>query len=136
MIKFSIILFTYNRPQLVVETIGSLLNQTYKNFEVFLFDNGSLDSIEKIVLPLIDERFYFSRFESNIVGCDIAEEVLNKATGDFFCVLADDDAFLPNTLEKINEAILRNESVDVIGTGILEFNRIKRHHLKAIKMFI
>jgi len=45
----SIIIPTYNRAKLIKESIKSVLNQTYQNFELLIMDDGSSDNNQKII---------------------------------------------------------------------------------------
>ena len=47
--KVSVIIPTYNREKSIVKSIESVLNQTYKNIEVIVIDDASIDKTEKVI---------------------------------------------------------------------------------------
>ena len=63
--KISVIIPTYNRGHLILNSIGSVLNQTYKNIEVLLIDDGSSDDTENIINNLEDKRIRYIKLNKN-----------------------------------------------------------------------
>lgn len=57
--KFSIVTITHNRAHLIDKTIGSVLNQTYPNFEHIIIDDGSTDGTEEIIESSNDDRIKY-----------------------------------------------------------------------------
>ena len=94
--KFSIIIPNYNKEDYVEETLNSIFNQTYKNYEVIVIDDASSDnSIEKI------KKFDVRLFQTNRKLAGGARTVgLDNATGDYILFLDSDDYFTtPTVLE-------------------------------------
>ena len=56
MIKISVIVTTYNRPKLLKETLDSILNQTYVDFELIVVDNNSNYDFFKLIESFNDNR--------------------------------------------------------------------------------
>ena len=100
--KFSIIIPNYNKGQYIEDTLNSIFNQTYKNFEVILIDDGSTDnSLE--VIKNFDVRLFHTKRKmaggARNVGID-------NATGDYLLFLDSDDYFTsPTVLEELNNLI-------------------------------
>ena len=59
--KVSIILATYNRAGLIMQTIESILRQTFSNWELIIVDDGSDDNTEEIIMQLKDVRIQFHK---------------------------------------------------------------------------
>ena len=78
----------YNHEKYVVESIRSILNQTYQNIELIVINDGSKDRSHQMILPLVEEcRQRFVRFEyinrENIGLTATLNQALAWATGDY-----------------------------------------------------
>lgn len=125
MVRFSIFLPTYNRYELVVKTLNSLVAQTYANFEVLFYDNGSHQSVKEIVDTYQDNRIIYTRYEENQNINDIAEDSLNRMTGTHFLFLADDDALVPGALA-IVAYVVDKHGIEILQTGFTLFSHVHR----------
>lgn len=97
----SVIMPVFNQEKFLVETIESVLSQSYDDFEFLILDDGSTDGSSKIIRKFlkIDKRID-AFFEPNKGKCLATNELAIKATGEF-CVFMDaDDIMMPNRLEK------------------------------------
>ncbi len=111
--KVSIIIPFYNRVELVKRSLKSALNQTYKNIEILLVNDGSKDDIgpiKKMVsehknVKLIDVKPNKGAANARNVG-------IKEATGDYIAFLDSDDEFLPEKVEKqLFRMVLENADV-------------------------
>ena len=98
----SIITPSYNSEQFITETIQSVQNQTYQNWEMIIIDDCSTDqtanSIESFANK--DSRIHLFQLKKNS-GAGIARELaLSKANGDYISFLDADDLWKPSKLEK------------------------------------
>lgn len=93
--KFSIVMLMYKQSQEVIErAIYSIINQTYSNWELIIFDNGcEKDSILKEIYDLMekDNRIIYFKSEMNVGWPKGISLCLEKATGDIFGFIVDDD---------------------------------------------
>ncbi len=109
----SIIIPAYNRAQLVVETLVSILDQTYKNWECIVVDDGSLDHSLKVIkeYTLRDSRIkIFERPGSLIKGANSCRNFgFQKSLGDYIIWFDSDDLMTPDHIEKKVEAIEKQE---------------------------
>jgi glycosyltransferase involved in cell wall biosynthesis len=112
----SIIIPTFNRADLIGETLDSVLAQTYSNWECIIVDDGSTDnSIEVIQKYLIsDARFiYFSRPEYKKKGPSSCRNFgLEKSNGEYIIFLDSDDLLADFCLENRIEFALANQDFD------------------------
>jgi glycosyltransferase involved in cell wall biosynthesis len=114
----SCIIPTYNRAHIVGRAIRSVLNQTYKNIEVIVVDDGSQDNTQEAVLSIKDERVRYIRLHRNF-GVAFARNIgIANARGEFVAFLDSDDYFLPEKIEKQVELMLKDESIGVCYTEV------------------
>lgn len=107
MIDVSVIIPTYNRQNFIIESALSVINQTYKNFELIVVDDGSTDETEKKVTRLIkfykDYRIIYKKFDENRGPAFARNRGAEIAKGEYIAFLDSDDLWLKNKLkEQIN----------------------------------
>src|SRR5262245_55318681 len=96
----SIILPTYNRAGLIMETIESIYKQTYHNWELIIVDDGSTDNTEELVTSLNDPRIRFIKAGRIGIGGKIKNTGIRNANGDLLAFIDSDDLWAENKLEK------------------------------------
>ena len=108
----SVIIAAYNRAGFIEKAIQSVLDQTYKDFEIIIIDDGSSDNSEEIIKKIKDGRIHYHKLPEN-VGAGAARNIgVMKAAGDFITFLDSDDYYYDNTvLEKIDEASKKSDVI-------------------------
>jgi glycosyltransferase involved in cell wall biosynthesis len=109
----SIGLPTYNRPEGLEKTIQYLLNQDYKNIDIFISDNCSTDNRVKIIVQKysnIDSRVKYFIQNKNIEIEPNFNFVFHNAKGKYFMWLADDDLFEKNYINECVDFLENNEN--------------------------
>ena len=96
----SIILPTFNRADLVLESIHSVLGQTYKNFELIVIDDGSVDNTRELLSPLVEEGLLTYAYQENLGLPAARNHGIRLANGSLISFLDSDDLYLPEKLEK------------------------------------
>jgi glycosyltransferase involved in cell wall biosynthesis len=107
----SVIIPTYNRPKYLKEAIASAANQTYRNIEIIVSDDGSPDNPQKLVESFQDPRIRFRRNPKNL---GIALNVINafqEARGKYVASLNDDDIWNEDLLEKLVPPLEENSNL-------------------------
>jgi glycosyltransferase involved in cell wall biosynthesis len=94
----SVIIPTYNRADLVRRAIGSVLAQSYANFEVIVIDNASSDKTAEVVDSIVDARLKFIRHDVNKGPAASRNTGLRNSRGDYITFLDSDDEWLPQKL--------------------------------------
>jgi glycosyltransferase involved in cell wall biosynthesis len=118
--RFSVIIPTFRRAQLLGDAIGAALAQTHTNREILVVDDGSPDDTRSVASTFGEAVRYF-RQENK--GKSAALNLgISASTGDAIIVLDDDDLFPPWTLAKHAEALERNAAAD------FSFGRFARFH--------
>jgi glycosyltransferase involved in cell wall biosynthesis len=98
--RVSVIIPTYNHAHYIGRAINSVLNQTYRDFELIVVDDASTDQTQRILEQMNDKRIKIIRHENN-KGAPAARNTGIKASeGEFIGFLDDDDEWLPKKLEK------------------------------------
>ena len=95
--KVSIIIPAYNHEKYVGETIQSVLDQTFNDFELIIINDGSTDNTEAEILKFKDDRIQYT-FQSNRGLSATLNRGIELARGEFFNFLPSDDMFLPEKL--------------------------------------
>ncbi|MEI0557263.1 glycosyltransferase family 2 protein [Brachyspira intermedia] len=121
----SVLIPTYNRKELLKKAINSVLNQTYKNVEIYVSDNASTDGTFEFMQELSknDKRIIYSRREKNMGGLYNGCEAYNHLKGKYGIVLCDDDYFLSNTFfENAVKVMEENENIVIVRGVVKCFN--------------
>ena len=116
--KISVILPVYNSEEYVSESITSILNQTYKNFELIIIDDGSTDNSKVICKNFSkkDNRIIF--LDNNHIGLTRSlNKALEIARGHYIARQDADDVSLPNRFEKQIKWFLKDKKRVLCGTN-------------------
>lgn len=116
--KISVIMLTYNREELLTRAIESILNQTFKDFEFIIVDNGSTDRSGAIAdeYALKDSRIKIIHREQGNIGSG-RNAGLDAATGEYVAFIDDDDYAESDFLEFLyNLAKKHNADIAVCGS--------------------
>jgi glycosyltransferase involved in cell wall biosynthesis len=114
--KVSIIIPTYNRANFIGETIQSILNQTFQDFEIIVVDDGSTDNTKKIIDGFIKQSEKIKYLYQNHCGRpSIPRNYGFKiSTGKYLAFLDSDDLWLPKKLEKQINVLEKNINVGFV----------------------
>lgn len=113
--KVSIVIPVYNGSNYLKQAIDSAINQTYKNIEIIVVNDGSNDdeATEKIALSYGDKIKYYKKVNGGVASA--LNLALKNMTGKYFSWLSHDDLYYANKIEKqinfINEKGLENKNV-------------------------
>lgn len=121
----SIIVTSYNYEQLIKQTLDSLEQQTYKNFEIIVVDDGSKDNSIEVIKEYIkayDNIKLFTHEGGKNKGLVASMQLgIKNAKGDYIAFCESDDYWAPNYLEKKVELINRYKDVAIISNDIQLF---------------
>ena len=98
----SIITPTFNSSQYIEETLASIENQTYEDWEAIIIDDNSADDTVKVVSKFIagKKRFSLIKLNSNVGAASVRNKAINKASGRYIAFLDSDDVWEKTKLEK------------------------------------
>jgi len=120
--EISIVMNCHNGERFLVEAIKSVLNQTYKKWELIFWNNSSKDNSEKIFKSFKDKRlryFYTPKKVSLYVSRNAA---VKKARGNFIAFLDVDDIWLPNKL-KLQLKKFKDTKVGLVYGKFIKYNK-------------
>jgi glycosyltransferase involved in cell wall biosynthesis len=117
----SVIMNCHNGETYLKESINSLINQTYKNWELIFWDNFSSDSSKEVLTQFSDKRikyYYAKNFTTLYEARNLA---IKKTSGEFISFLDTDDWWDPKRLEKQIELFFKDKNLDIVYTNFYFF---------------
>jgi glycosyltransferase involved in cell wall biosynthesis len=110
--RVSVIIPTFNRADLIVDTVESVLEQTWPNVEVVVVDDGSTDDTRMVLGPYLDRVHYLHQANSGRSSARNAG--VAASSGEYLVFLDSDDLLLPNGLELQALFLDLNPSIDIV----------------------
>lgn len=115
---FYIMVQTFNRPELVIRSIKSLVEQSYSNYKVILFNDGSTNDYTELE-KLIDGNSKIEYIKSSNVGINKSGNIIlelflqysNGNNNDYFFILNDDDYLVEDSLKIMADEIAKKSSI-------------------------
>lgn len=120
--KISVLITVYNGEKYLAETLDSVLNQTFKNFELILVNDGSTDNTEGIIKEYLkkDNRVVYLKLNENR-GYENLHNVINKglaiAKGKYIARLDADDICYPKRLEVQYGYLEKHPKIFILGSS-------------------
>lgn len=117
-IFFSIVIAAYNAEKYILDTLVSVNNQTFDNYEVIIIDDASTDLTVCLVEEYIKNNVKFSLYcnEKNLGVARSRNIGFDKAKGEYIALLDADDLWLPRKLEKQHQ-LVQTMDVDITYTS-------------------
>jgi glycosyltransferase involved in cell wall biosynthesis len=112
----SIVLPTYNGNRYLEESIKSCLDQTYRNFELIIVDDGSAPETDptKIVEKFVDDRIRYIKHDYNQGIAKALNTGFNNATGQYLTWTSDDNHYESNAIEEMVKFLDNNPDIDFV----------------------
>ncbi len=114
----SIILPAYNAEKTISTIIRSTINQTYKNYEIIIVDDGSQDQTAQIIESFGDSRIILIKNKINMKLARSLNVAIEAARGDYIARCDADDINMPDRLELLINFLESNPDVDVVGSDL------------------
>lgn len=130
MIKVSIIVPIYNTKKSLKKCIDSLINQTEKNIEIILINDGSTEDIDEIINLYDDKRIKYFKRTNHGIGCT-RNYGINISNGEYLMFIDSDDYILSDCVSKMYEKAIKS-NCDLVISDYLE----ERDGKTLIKSFI
>lgn len=133
--KVSVCIPVYNGASTILETIRSILKQTFADFELVVIDNASTDNTLEVIKMVKDERIKIYRNEKNI-GCGgNLEECKKRATGDILFYISADDVADINAIRKVYDAFKISEDIGIVTRPYYWFDEGVSKPVRATRQF-
>ncbi|NJL52681.1 MAG: glycosyltransferase family 2 protein, partial [Hydrococcus sp. SU_1_0] len=108
----SVIIPTYNRADLILRAIASVVAQSYANLEIIVVDDASSEDIPEAIAQIDDPRLKYIRHDTNLGGSVARNTGIKHAQGQFVAFLDSDDVWLPDKLQSQLAGITNLKEVD------------------------
>lgn len=110
-LKISVVIPTYNMAQVIGDTIKSVLNQSYGNFEIIVQDNDSQDTTAAVARSFADPRIRYFKNSANLGYAKNLIAGWKNCTGDILYFLGADDILSKNALKETSAAFMQDENI-------------------------
>jgi len=117
--EVTVIMPVFNAAPFVGRAIESILNQTYKDFELLILNDGSTDNSLQIIKSFHDERIKLINNEANIGIIKTRNKGLALSTGKYIAMMDADDISLPSRLQKQVDFLNEHLNVAVLATKLI-----------------
>lgn len=112
--KVSVILPTYNRAYIIKNSIRSILDQTYKDYELIIVDDGSTDETENVINEINDDRIIYHKFVANSGVCAARNYGIEVSKGEYIAFQDSDDIWIADKLERQMKLFEFDEQLDFV----------------------
>jgi glycosyltransferase involved in cell wall biosynthesis len=119
MAHVSVIIPTYNRKNLILRAIHSVINQTYQDFEIIVIDDGSTDGTKDALSVYKDIRYFY---QENRGISSARNRGLAEAKGDYIAFLDSDDEWIPEKLAIQVKILDENPKIGIVHNKLIILN--------------
>lgn len=104
---------TLNRPDFIIDTLKSIIAQTYDNLEIIISDNGSKNDVKALVKKFLDSdsRIVLYRNDETLPPAVHFNQCLDRAKGEYFVIICDDDFISENFIEELVNGFIKYPNV-------------------------
>jgi len=127
----SVIIHTYNNEKFIAETVESVLNQTYKDYEIIVVDDGSVDGTRETLMPYMQKIRYHYKENGGIASAKNAG--INLSQSEFVAFLDHDDLWVPDKLQLQMECFKENPLLGLVYAKYTSFRDGKELRTKPEK---
>lgn len=119
-IKVSIVIPAYNAAKYICQSLDSVLSQTYRDFEIIVVDDGSIDNTKEVLKPYFGQIRYI--YKPNGGPASARNTGINNAKGEYIAFLDADDLWLPEKLELQIELLEKDHEIGLVHSDSIPFD--------------
>ena len=119
--KVSVVMPAYNAEKYIGEAIESILNQTFRNFEFIIINDGSVDRTKEIIQEYDDPRIVLLENDKNSGIVVTLNKGVDAATGEYIARMDADDIALSNRIEQQVMFLNTHRNIGVVGSALQIF---------------
>lgn len=117
----SIVMTVYNAEIFLVETINSILSQSFRQIELIIIDDGSTDKSIEVISGFTDKRIIFiAKEHQNYV--DLLNYGVSISKGDYIVKMDNDDIMVPERIQKQYDFMEMYSDIDICGSWAITFD--------------
>ena len=121
---FSVVIPTYNRRPFLEKAVDSVLNQTYRNFELIIIDDGSSDGTKEFISNHEDSRIRYI-YQNNSGVSHARNRALKLTKGNYIAFLDSDDFWTEEKLEKTADHVKASPDISIFHTDEVWYRKGK-----------
>ena len=110
----TVIIPTYNKADFISQTIESVLQQTYKNFEIVIIDDCSSDNTEGVAQKYLSGKIRYFKHKTNWGPGATFNDGIKKARTEYITLIASDDILLPAHLELVINEFKKDKKIETV----------------------
>lgn len=119
--RVSIVMCCYNAAKYIKESINSILNQSFNDFEFIIWDDGSSDNTKDIINSYSDRRIKYFYHANTGLG-QALKMACEKAVAPIIARMDSDDISLPMRLEKEYDYLMKHDDVVLVSSAVNYIN--------------
>lgn len=134
MSKIGVVLPVYNGEKYIRSAVESILNQTYKDFTLYVIEDGSTDGTMNVLDQITDDRLKVIQNEGNkglIYSLNVGLELVKNCK--YIARMDADDISLPNRFEVQYNFLEKNPDIGLLGAAMLQFGNSKKDSKKIFR---
>ena len=135
--EISVLIPVYNTEEKYLrECIESILNQTFRDFELIILNDGSSNNVEEIIKSYDDKRILYYKNEKTEGITKSRNKLISLASGKYIAIQDHDDISFPDRLEKEYNFLENHKDISIVSAWIEVFSEINyKLHKKKIKVW-
>ncbi|WP_434794207.1 Putative glycosyltransferase EpsE [Terrisporobacter petrolearius] len=133
--KVSIVMGIYNCESTVKESINSIINQTYDDWELIMCDDCSRDNTYKVAKKYAErypDKIKLLKNENNMTLAPTLNKCMEYVTGEYIARQDGDDISDKNRIEKQVEFLEKNNDMSIVGTNMVSFDENGYHGVHSL----